>query len=298
MLIALPRAVVDADLVAPGAVWRRWGTEPGVLAFLAVAAAIYARAVAAARRRSGGRSPSGGTVTCFVAGWLALAVALVSPLDPLGETLFAAHMAQHLLLILAAAPLIVIGAPPAMWLWALPDRTRIATGRAWSGSPLARRAGSALASPPLALVSHTAALWFWHFPRPYQAALGNPVLHALEHASFLGTALLFWWAVLQPSGRRRLGFGQSIVYVGLTLCQSGALGALLMFSTTAWYPVHAAGEALWALSPLDDQQLAGLIMWIPAGAVYVGAVALLFVRWMRADERAVRAADRLPLGVS
>lgn len=141
------------------------------------------------------------------------------------------------------------------------------------------------------VAAQTVALWFWHFPRPYQAALANPALHALEHASFLGTAVCFWWVVLHPTGRRTLGFGAAIVYIGITLCESGALGALLMFSARAWYPMHAAGERLWGMTPLDDQRLAGLIMWIPASAVYVTAAAMLFLEWMRTDERTVRVAD-------
>jgi cytochrome c oxidase assembly factor CtaG len=144
------------------------------------------------------------------------------------------------------------------------------------------------------LVAHIGAIWFWHFPRPSHLVIEHSGFHVLEHLSFLGTAVAFWWVVLHPGGRRRLSFGASILYVGITLCQSGALGALLMFSARPWYPAHAAGDALWGIAPLADQQLAGLIMWIPAGVVYLGAAALLFVQWMAADERATLMRERPP----
>src|SRR5665213_2672737 len=137
-------------------------------------------------------------------------------------------MAQHLLLIVIAAPLLVLGAPPSIWLWALPVEARRAVARVVVGVPAAHWTARLLGNPPVVLVAHIAALWFWHFPRPYQAALEHPGIHILEHASFIGTAVAFWWVVLHPGGRRRLGFGASIIYVGVALCQSGALGALLM----------------------------------------------------------------------
>jgi cytochrome c oxidase assembly factor CtaG len=289
---------VTSSLVAPSDLWRAWSADPGVAFCLGAAAVIYARAAWVARRQSDGRAPSWTMIASFVAGWTALAIALMSPLDRLGETLFAAHMAQHLMLIVVAAPLIVLGAPPSTWLWALPPHPRRIVAHFATRSPFALHVGRWLTNPPAVLVAHTAALWFWHFPRPYQAALENPWIHILEHTSFFGTAVLFWWVTLHPIGRRRLGFGAAILYVGVTLCQSGALGALLMFSAQPWYPLHAAGDALWSLTPLEDQQLAGLIMWIPAGVVYVAAASALFLQWMSADERAVRASERVPAAIA
>jgi putative membrane protein len=298
MLIASIYGAKASDLVTPLNLWRSWSAEPAVIGLLAVAAILYARGAYVARRASDGRAFSNHTIALFCAGWMSLAIALVSPLDRLGETLFAAHMAQHLMLIVVAAPLCVLGAPPTIWLWAIPHRERIAVGRRWSRSDSVRALMSIVQNPLVVLLAHTAALWFWHFPRPYQAAIANPAIHALEHTTFFGTAALFWWVVLHPAGRRTLGFGSSILYIGFTLCQSGALGALLMFSARAWYQVHTDGERLWGMTPLGDQQLAGLIMWIPAGAVYVAAAAVLFVQWMRADERVVHASERVPVAAS
>jgi putative membrane protein len=243
-----------------------------------------------ARRDGGRRAMQARSMAAFVAGWLAVVVALLSPLDDLADSLFAAHMVQHLVLIMIAAPLLVIGAPPVSWLWLLPRASRRAVGRWWLRSR-ARLIAAPFTHPPAVLAAHIFAVWLWHFPKLYEAAIRSSGLHALEHLSFLGTAVLFWWVVLHPTGRRTLGYGASILYVGVALCMTGALGALLMFSSRPWYSVHAAGEQARNLTALDDQQLAGLIMWIPAGVIYVGVAVALCARWMADDARVTRLAD-------
>jgi cytochrome c oxidase assembly factor CtaG len=279
------------DVVTRDTLWTSWPLEPGVVVSLIAIAAGYAAAVSGARRDGAARAITQRMIACFTGGWIALAAALLSPIDPLGETLFAAHMVQHLILIVVAAPLLIIGAPPAIWLWMFraPRRRRI--GIWLARSTVVRATENALGSPAVVIVAHVAALWFWHFPRPYHAALENPAVHAAEHLSFTATSMLFWWVVLKPMGRRGLGYGPAILAIGLVLCTSGALGALLMFSSP-WYSSHAAGETAWGISAIEDQQLAGLLMWIPASAVYVGAAAALFTRWMASEERHARQVDR------
>jgi cytochrome c oxidase assembly factor CtaG len=137
-----------------------------------------------------------------------------------------------------------------------------------------------LSRPVPVLVLHVTALYLWHLPVLYQAALNDDRLHALEHASFFGTAWLFWWLIVDEKGRRKLGDGAAVLFVFLAGLASGALGALLTFAPTALYPIQALGARAWGLTPLTDQQLAGLIMWVPAGVVYVLTAAVLFLRWM------------------
>jgi len=214
-------------------------------------------------------------VACYLGGLATLAVALISPLDALGEALFSAHMGQHLALILVAAPLVALGAPLAPLLWALPPGARRQVGRGW-------RRLRWLGRPGPAWLLHTLALWLWHLPGPYQAALVVPWLHLLEHLSFFGTALAFWWSVL-PHGRRGYAVGALACFAGAT--QGGALGALLTFSGQPWYPVYAPRVGAWGLTPLEDQQLAGLIMWVPASLVYLGAILALLGAWLQAEEQ-------------
>lgn len=276
--------IAGPAIVGPGAVWGAWQWTPSIAVPLAVCAAWYAAGVRALWRNAGvGHGVSRSQAVCFALGILTLVVALLSPVDALAETLFWVHMVQHLLLILVAAPLLALGAPLVPMVWALPHRRRLDAARWWLASPRLRRTAWAAGDPLGVWLASLAALWFWHLPGPYMAALGDERLHALEHLTFLGTAFLFWWVVFQPLGRRRLARGGAVIYLALTLMESGALGAILAFARTPWYPAHAAGVAAWHMTLLEDQQLAGLIMSVPASLVYIGVALALAARWFVFD---------------
>ena len=277
----------------PADIWRHWGANPVEIVLLVVPALWYAAGVRSLWARAGvGRGVSRAQATMFGLGMLTLVVALASPIDAMADALFSAHMVQHLLLILVAAPLCVLGAPTLPALWALPRDQRRALGAWWHRRAALRTVVAIVTTPIVVFALHTVALWFWHFPVPYQAAVQQPAIHALEHLSFFGTAALFWWTVAPPIGRRRAGEGASILLVGGTLMQSGALGAALVLARSPWYPVHAEGARVWSTTLLEDQQLAGLLMWVPASLVYIAAASWLFLRWMRHDERADARHDR------
>jgi putative membrane protein len=251
-----------------------------------VPAILYAAGVRALWARAGrGHGVSRARAASFAAGLIVTALALLSPLDAMSDALFSAHMTQHLLLIMVAAPLCVLGAPLLPMLWAFPAARRRALAACWHRARWMQRVVRGVTQPGSAFLLHFVMLWFWHFPRPYQAAVEHEPLHALEHLCFMGSAMLLWWVALQPIGRRRASEGSAILLMGGTLMQSGVLGAVLMFAQSPWYPVHAAGTRAWGTTLLEDQQLAGLLMWIPASVVYLAAAAWLFLRWMRADER-------------
>jgi cytochrome c oxidase assembly factor CtaG len=129
-------------------------------------------------------------------------------------------------------------------------------------------------------------LWIWHAPRLFQATLHNEWVHAAQHTCFLLTALLFWWAVFH--GRQRvMGYGLAVLYMFTTALHSGLLGAMLTFATHVWYPDYAHTTQAWGLTPLQDQQLGGLIMWVPAGVVYIVAALALVAAWLRESEARV-----------
>jgi putative membrane protein len=269
------------------------GERPVELLLILVPAVWYAVGVRSLWKRAGvNRGVTRIQVASFFAGLLTLLVVLSSPVDEMSDALFSAHMVQHLLLILVAAPLCVAGAPLLPMLMALRRSRRRLVGAWWQQRKHFRRAIHFVTAPALVFLYHMLALWFWHFPVPYQMALRNPGIHAAEHLSFFLTALLFWWVVSTPVGPRRASEGTGILMVFGTLMQSGVLGALLMLASTPWYPAHAAGARAWGMTLMEDQQLAGLIMWIPASLVYVGAAAWLFLRWMRRDERQALAGQR------
>ena len=266
---------------APHDLWGAWNLHPVLLGGLVLAAWAYWHG-----QTSGPRRPvDSWRARCFTLALVALGLALLSPLDALSNALASAHMVQHLLLLLVAAPLLALSAPSSTILRGSPLAVRRASGR-WR-----RRLG--LTHGNLAVLRHPAAvwllqvgvLWFWHAAAPYDAALGSEPLHLLEHASFLVTAVLFWHVVIGVRGAARVSNGLGVLLVFAMAMQSVFLSVLLTFARTPWYSGYAATTASWGLDPLTDQQLAGVIMWIPAGGIYLVAALALLVAWVRATER-------------
>jgi len=277
LLFLLPRAAAaHVPVPAPAApsLWQ-WDLAPWLLALLAGSAALYAHGIRRLWRSAGhGRGIPATAVAAFALGWLTLVLALVSPLDPLGGRLFSAHMVQHELLMVVAAPLLVIGRPLATWTWALSPARRRTVGRLFQARGWTS-VWTTLTDPLVAWALHALALWAWHIPAFFDAALENEALHILQHVSFLGTALFFWWSVLGHDPRGRYGPGHSAAYLFTTMMHTGALGALLSLSPTAWYAPYIPLTGALGFDPVDDQQLGGLVMWVPAGLAYV--IAALWV---------------------
>lgn len=278
LLLALPAAVLahaPQEHGQPASPWS-WNAEPWLLLLLALSVLGYGIGLRRLWASAGGRrGVSTLQAWCFALGWLSLVAALVTPLDALGNRLFSAHMVQHELLMVVAAPLLVLGRPLATWTWALSLPGRRAVGRlfqrrAWLGL------WSALTDPLGAFALHAIALWAWHVPVLFEAALRNEAVHIAQHFSFLGTALLFWWSVLGHDPRGRYGPGHSTAYLFATMMHTSALGALLSLAPTAWYLPYVQTTAALGFDPVDDQQLGGLVMWVPAALAYViAALAVL-----------------------
>jgi cytochrome c oxidase assembly factor CtaG len=257
---------------------RAWTFEPGVVIPIVGSAVLYLLGTLRLRRASP-RSVRKSDIVYFALGWFALVLALVSPVHAWGSVLFSAHMTQHELLMLVAAPLLVLGRPVVPFLWALPKSWAVTLAR-WSKLRAWERTWRTISNPVVAWIIHAVVLWAWHAPALFEATLEDESVHALQHASFLFSALLFWWAVIH--GRKRaLGFGFAVLYMFTTALHSGLLGALLTFANSVWYPAYAERTAAWGLTPLEDQQIGGLIMWIPAGLVYIAAALALFAGWLR-----------------
>jgi cytochrome c oxidase assembly factor CtaG len=222
----------------------------------------------------------------FWIGWLAMVAAITPPMDAAAAKAFSSHMAQHELLMLIGAPLVIVGRPILPWLWALPARMRpvAAVGLQSHGlSGLWR----VMTLPALAWAVHGAVVWLWHAPLFYEAALESEAVHAVQHATFVGTAVLFWWGLIY--GRYgRAAYGASALFVFVTMMHTGALGALFALSTSPYYPLYRERAAAAGIDPVSDQQLAGLYMWIPSGIVLTVFALALMLAWLSESDRRAR----------
>jgi putative membrane protein len=269
---AVEQAPADAGLRSA------WSFEPWVLACLAASAVLYAVGLARLWSRAGrGHGVGVGQASAFAVGWSTLVVALVMPLDAQGSLLFSAHMVQHELLMLVAAPLLVLGRPLALWAWGLPQPWCRAAGRLFH-HPAWRVPWLIVTGPLAAWLVHALALWLWHVPALFEAALNDSSVHSWQHLGFLFSALLFWWSVLGAVTREEQG--AALVSLFTTMVHTGALGALLTLARTPWYPHYLGTTVPFGITALEDQQLGGLIMWLPASAVYIVCGLALAARWM------------------
>jgi len=266
LAVLAPKALahhVAAD--APGTTWQI------VLVLLfATSALLYAAGVARLWRKAGvDRGIRSVEAARFTIGWLLLVAALISPLDSLADRSFAVHMVQHELLMVVAAPLLVLSRPLQAFAWALP------AGALHAFAAMPRSAWRALTAPSIAWTAHALAIWLWHVPALFVAALADPSLHVLQHACFFASALMFWQAVFGS----RAPQAPSVACLFTTMLHTSALAMLLTFATTPWY-AHDA-PAPFGMTLLEDQQLGGLIMWVPGGLAYVVAVLAIVTGWLR-----------------
>jgi cytochrome c oxidase assembly factor CtaG len=266
-----------------------WHLEPLVIAPVVAAAALYVRGWRTASRRMPDRFGDRHLVATM-AGLASILLALVSPLDALSARLLLAHMTQHLLLMMVAPPLLWMGAPVAPMLLGLPRsvRRRVAMALAL---PQVRQVSHVLAGPLVSWVAFIVAFWLWHIPALYELALRSDVWHHLEHACFFVTASLFWRPVILPwPARSSWPRWAMIPYLALADVQNSALAAILTFSDRVLYRTYEAVPRVWRLSTLDDQAIAGVIMWVPGSLAFLLPVLWLVATTLAAPEPSLRRA--------
>ncbi len=267
------------------------------IVIIAIAGLYLLGAVRVWRRAGWGHGLAPWRAACFLGGMLILGAALAAPMDRLADHSFAAHMFQHVLLMKLIPPMLVLGEFSVPLLHAVGGVTAHRLGSAWTRSSFLPGLWSKLTSPWFAWSFLGLSLWIWHVPPFYEAALGTQWLHVLEHAMFFSSSLLFWWYILQPGRDRAIRYGAVVLFLFTTLFQESALGALLTFSAKSWYQVYA-GTDPWGLSPLSDQQVAGMIMWIPGGLLFGFLMVYYFGAWLKAIERRMHTAhpEYAPIG--
>ncbi|WP_167784901.1 cytochrome c oxidase assembly protein [Ramlibacter rhizophilus] len=266
--------------LAPHHWWQAWSQEAWLWALWWLPGLLVIAGIARLWRNAGiGAGMSRTQAACFLAGWIALGLSILSPLDAVGEELFWVHMVQHEVVLLVVAPLLVLSRPLGPLVWGLPAAWRPGAAGLARGLGLAW-AMRVLTRPATAWWVHALVLWAWHAPVLFQAALRRAWVHDLQHASFLIASLVFWWALFQSHGGRQRQ-GVAVFYLFTTLLHTSALGALMTFSRQAWYPLYAQTAPAWGFSAVEDQQLGGLIMWVPGGMVFLAAALALFVAWLQ-----------------
>jgi putative membrane protein len=250
-----------------------WTLDPLVTVPLALLLLVYVvGAVRLGKRATQNRS----SAMSFLAGWTVLTLALVSPLHQGGERSFTLHMIEHELIMLVATLLLAASHAGGAMAWGVPRPF----ARAFAFAPL-KTIWRRLTEPVTATALQAIAMWAWHMPALFDRTLESRVWHIAQHMSFIVTSLLFWWAMLHVQ-RGRYGLSAACLFV--TSLVGGALGALMAFSSSPWYgPYAAMGMTGIGLDPVTDQQLAGLLMWIPGGMVHAGAALLLLYRWLKSS---------------
>lgn len=265
-----------AGAVEPANLWRTWNWDLLILLNLVLLNWCYLRGIRRLRTKAHGKRYAGPLpMAAFAGSSVVLIVALISPLHALSESLAAAHMVQHMLLMVVAAPLFVLGSPALVLTWGLPRSVLPLLGRCrrWLDAKL-------LWQPWFVWVIYAAALWLWHLPAAYQAALFDPLIHDAQHITFFVSACLYWRVLLDPVRRRQLQPIAAFVLLFTTALHAMVLGVFMALSPIIWYDVYAARTQPWGLTPLADQQLAGLIMWMPACLIYPAAAAAVIGRWL------------------
>jgi cytochrome c oxidase assembly factor CtaG len=259
----------------------QWNWEPSILIGTVLITGLYLYAIGPLRKRYYPDEPvkTGQTVS-FLLGMFFMFLSLVSPLDELGDSyLFSAHMVQHLVLTVVGPPLLVIGTPG----WFIKPLVR---------NKVAFRVAKALTYPAVAFVLYNVDFWLWHAPPLYNATLENQNIHILEHLTFIVFGILNWWPIFsQSKDLPRLSIGGQVLYLFLSGMPSVLLGAGLTFSPPLYAP-YIAAPRVWGISAATDQQLGGLIMWVPVSISYIVIMSVLFIRWMQQQEAKQLAQER------
>lgn len=267
-----------------GPAWRVWSWDPVLLLNLGLLWWLYGRGLSRLWPRSpAAQAVAGGRGLAFLGGLAAIFLALASPIDAVGGQLASIHMLQHMLLMIVAAPLIVLGDPARVVPPGLPRHARRTLANCRKAG--ARLSAGVLRDPCAVWLLHAAALWAWHVPALYEAALRSPVMHDAQHLTFFGASVLYWRVLLDPARARRLQPAAAVLSLFTTSLHASALGILLALSPQTWYRAFDASTPAWGISPLEDQQLAGLIMWMPGCAAYALAAAAILGRWLSAQSR-------------
>ncbi len=256
-----------------------WNFAPSILMMLISQAALYGYLITIARKDGHwGSEVRVSHAIYFMLGLILIFVALVTPIDSLSnEALFSAHMVQHILLMLLASACLLLGTP-GYWIRYLYDL------------PVLKKGLPLVTHPLVTLISFNAVMWIWHIPTLYEGALRNPNIHILEHMMFLIFGVLMWLPIIHDVPPLHvLSYPARMAYLFACMISSSILGAIFTFAPTIAFPFYGNAPLAFGLSPMTDQQLAGLIMWVPGSGIFFVAILIVFAAWLNAEDRKAKA---------
>ena len=274
----------DLSGVAPAVTfldfWQRWDFTNPLLAVLYVAIAAYYFGLFRLLRRGVSHAVQPWRVGSATLAFVLLLLALAGPMDTFADELFFVHMIQHVLLVMAAAPLLLGASPMPIYMWSLPETVRIGASGALERRGFIRVTLAFFTRPCVALPLFIGILYAWHLPTAYQLAIRNPYVHYGEHLSMFVVSAFFWWPIIGPAPvRSRLAYPQRLFYVLLAVTPTAALGAIITLTGHILYPDYLTVPRHFGMTAREDQVMAGLIMWIPGNLVYLGTMTTLFFNW-------------------
>ena len=267
-----------------------WHWRPDVIIVVTFLSSGYVIGWQRLRKRNS-HSAKSWQLLLYLGSMTTICLALLSPIDTLGSFLFIFHMTQHELLMMVAAPLLLLADPLSVLLWGLPLNLRYGLGRLLMRDSLVRRALKAMTWMGLTIPVYLAVVWGWHYPPAFEAALRNDLIHDLQHFSFFIAGLLFWWPIINPAPRVHgyIHFGFRILYViAATLPTMLPVMALVFFTERIFYPYYASVPRLWGITIIEDQSNGWAIMALAEGAAYLTAILLLVARMAQHEERMLR----------
>jgi putative membrane protein len=263
-----------------------WSWRPEIILSLVLAATIHLAGRWRLKQRGGGQVIAPWRTAAYLGGLAVLWLALMSPIDVLSSQYFFMHMIQHLLLVMIAAPLLLIGNPMPIMLWGLPSTLRLEVGQWLRPDATFRRVVAAVTRPGLVWLYFVVAVVGWHDPNAYNATLESDIVHDLEHISFFGTAILFWWHVtgVAPRMHKRLSTGARIGYTLAAVPPNAITGIAISFASAPIYTYYETVPRLGSMTVMQDQMLGGTIMWIPGSMMYLLAALILVAKLVREEE--------------
>ncbi|MFA7248807.1 MAG: cytochrome c oxidase assembly protein [Dehalococcoidia bacterium] len=293
----LLRATTEGVVTAHGSIppgmpwWQAWSFDPALIVPVAIVGWFYLRGLRRWEHRS--REHPWWRTALFATGLGIYVLSMESPVDRLGAHHFSMHMVQHELVMTYAVPLMLLGAPTTPLLRGMPGWMRQGIVRPLAGRAATRWAYRALTHPAVTIFLMTVVVWSWHLvPGWWEASLADQKVHDVQHVSFTLVSLLFWWNVIDPKPlHSRIAHLPRVLYIFAGTIPKHVLAAMLTFAPHTFYPTYETVRRVLPIDPASDQQLAGVIMWVPSEAITLIAMAIVFFTWLRIGERRQRRAD-------